>query len=274
MLAELPALIGAHALPVFAALLLGLLLVTGAGWWSAQRHLLPPLRERLGANAAWLALLGLGFAFIVGAGALFAELSEVLDADEELARFDLALSQAIRAGTPPEALAWFGAITRLGDTATLVALCIVVALVLLALRRHMLMLVWVLAVAGNGALNVALKALFARARPVHDGGALLAHGYSFPSGHSSGAVVAYGMLAFVLLRVLPKAWHLPVVLLATAIAFSVGSSRIFLHVHYPSDVLAGFASGAAWLAVCLVAAAWVRRRRRGVSGHEPPKPSG
>uniref|UniRef100_UPI00286A84FF phosphatase PAP2 family protein n=1 Tax=Methylibium sp. TaxID=2067992 RepID=UPI00286A84FF len=120
----------------------------------------------------------------------------------------------------------------------------------------------------------ALKALFARARPVHDGGALLAHGYSFPSGHSSGAVVAYGMLAFVLLRVLPKAWHLPVVLLATAIAFSVGSSRIFLHVHYPSDVLAGFASGAAWLAVCLVAAAWVRRRRLGVSGHEPPKPSG
>ncbi len=82
------------------------------------------------------------------------------------------------------------------------------------------------------------------------------------------------MLAFVLLRVLPKAWHLPVVLLATAIAFSVGSSRIFLHVHYPSDVLAGFASGAAWLAVCLVAAAWVHRRRRGLSGHEPPKPSG
>jgi len=75
---------------------------------------------------------------------------------------------------------------------------------------------------------------------------------SFPSGHASGAVVAYGMLAYVLVKTLPSRWHQPVVMVATALAFSVGWSRIFIEVHFASDVLAAFASGTAWLTLVIV----------------------
>jgi len=102
-------------------------------------------------------------------------------------------------------------------------------------------------------------------RPLHDDGIVLAHGFSFPSGHSSGAVVAYGMLAYVAMRFVPVRWHLALVLCAVALAFSIGASRVFLRVHFASDVIAGFASGSAWLAVCIGSIElthWYRRRAR------------
>jgi len=112
-------------------------------------------------------------------------------------------------------------------------------------------------------LNQTLKQIFGRVRPLQPEGFVLEQGFSFPSGHSSGSVVAYGMLAYVAVRLLPARWHLPVLLAAMALAFTVGASRMFLRVHFASDVIAGFASGAAWLAVCVTGfelARWCRQR--------------
>lgn len=114
-------------------------------------------------------------------------------------------------------------------------------------------------------LNPLLKNVFARARPVHDNLRAFADGWSFPSGHSSSSVVAYGMLAYVLVRLLPTrhaAAHLPIVVAAAALAFTIGCSRVFLQVHFATDVLAGFASGTAWLAVCIGALELARYRRQ------------
>nr|WP_259372690.1 phosphatase PAP2 family protein [Schlegelella koreensis] len=119
---------------------------------------------------------------------------------------------------------------------------------------------WAVAFAGNGVLTRLLKAIFERARPEREHDLLGATGWSFPSGHSSGAVVICGMLAYLGLRWTRPAWHLPIVLAATALAFTIGCSRVFLQVHYASDVLAGFALGAAWLAVCVGAAEVIRTR--------------
>ena len=118
------------------------------------------------------------------------------------------------------------------------------------------------ALGGNALLNPLLKRVFERVRPMHEHGLVTELGWSFPSGHTSSATVAYGMLAYVALRTLPAVWHVPALLAAAALAFTVGCSRVFLQVHFASDVLAGFASGAAWLTVCIVSVELARAYRR------------
>ena len=184
--------------------------------------------------------------------------------DATVVQLDMAFNAALHASLPGPALQVFGMLTHLGDTATLTVLCIGIALVLVAAGRRGLALGWVVAVAGNGLLNNALKQFFGRVRPLQASGGVLETGFSFPSGHSSSSLVAYGMLAYLGLRVLPVRWHLPAVMAAVALAWTVGVSRSFLGVHFASDIIAGFASGAAWLALCItvigVTGALQRRR--------------
>ena len=243
--------LGRHALPWFFAALFVLLVAAGASARTLRRHRAPRGRAR-DAPLSDLALrFGAGFGVIIAAALVFATLAEAIEAGKVLGRLDLVLSDAMRQSTPDRAVQAFRWITHLGDPATITVLCVVVALVLVVRDRRALALGWVIAIAGNAALNRILKAVFERARPVHDHAVALADGWSFPSGHSSAAVVAYGMLAYVLIRTAPRAWHLPALLLAATIAFVTGCSRVFLQVHYATDVVAGFASGTAWLAICM-----------------------
>ena len=257
--------LGAHALLLFAVLLALLLPLAAALWWLAQRYALPRETSTGSAGVYLLIRLAAGFAALVAGAALFAGIAEELGDGERAGQLDQVFSDAVRDHTADWALQAFAWITRLGNTVTLSALCVVVAAVLLLRGRRWLALGWVLAVSGNALLNTTLKAVFARTRPLHEGGLIQAEGWSFPSGHSSGAVVVYGMLAYVLLRSLPPAlaWRasLPLVLLAAATAFSVGCSRIFLQVHFATDVLAGFASGTAWLAICVASVEWASHYR-------------
>lgn len=253
--------VGAHALEAFGVALLVLLLaVAGLGASArrvAERRRHPP--SPLGRTAL---RLGLGFSMIIGAAVLFAALADEIGANESLGRIDQAFSDAVRQSTPPAALQASAVVTHLGDPWMLALLCAVVAGALWLRGERLLAFAYLAAVGGNALLNPALKRIFERVRPLHEGGLPLADGWSFPSGHSSSALVAYGMLAYVLLRTLPRGWHLPAVLAATATAFCVGASRIFLQVHFASDVAAGFASGTAWLGACILSVEWARGRRR------------
>ncbi|BDT66822.1 hypothetical protein os1_09870 [Comamonadaceae bacterium OS-1] len=251
------------ALEIYAAALALLLLTATGGWWLVQRIDVPRDQSRLSPGLYLGVRLAAGFAVIVSGAWVFAELAEKLGTDGAMGRADQALADSLRTQLPPAALQAFALITHLADPATSTGVCILVAALLVWRGRRWLALAWVLAVAGNGVLNTTLKQIFARVRPVHDDGLVMAHGFSFPSGHSSGAVVLYGMLAYVLCRFVPPRGHLPLVLAAVALAFSVGVSRVFLRVHFASDVLAGFASGTAWLVVCIASielTRWTRTR--------------
>jgi undecaprenyl-diphosphatase len=195
--------------------------------------------------------LGIGSAVMLVGVLVFVGLASALTAGSTLIRFDQAVSDTLRTHLAPWAVQVAGALTHLADTATLTVLCIVGMIVLLARRQRGLALVWVLAIAGNAILNQNLKWLIGRVRPLDPEGGLLVQGLSFPSGHSSGALVAYGMLTYLALRVLPKAWHGPVLVAAVALVTTVGISRVVLRVHFASDVAAGWASGTAWLALCI-----------------------
>ncbi|MDP2817816.1 MAG: phosphatase PAP2 family protein [Polaromonas sp.] len=257
--------LGAHALLAFGVTLLLVLAGVAVLWHLAQRYGLRRKESRWPPLAYLAAYLALGFGIIAGAAALFAEIAEMLGDGRQLGRLDLLFSDTLAGNSPKNVLRVFTTITHLGDPLTLTVLCVLVALLLLYQRQRWLAAGWVLAIAGNALLNPALKAIFARTRPVHDQALVFADGWSFPSGHASSSVVAYGMLAYLLVRLLPAHWpaslRMAAVLLATVLAFTIGSSRVFLQVHFASDVLAGFASGTAWLAVCIGALELIRYRQ-------------
>lgn len=112
-------------------------------------------------------------------------------------------------------------------------------------RKELLLLA--ISVGGSGALNVWLKLLFQRARPtiyrLAD-----APGYSFPSGHSMAAFCLYATIAYLLWRHIPhKVGRVLLIALSTLFIAAIGYSRIYLGVHYPSDVVGGYLASGCWL---------------------------
>ncbi|OAI48102.1 hypothetical protein AYO44_07885 [Planctomycetaceae bacterium SCGC AG-212-F19] len=169
----------------------------------------------------------------------------------------------------PELTGLFRFITDLGDLPFLGLLSLAVTLVLVGLmirrgRHGELAALWIIATLGVGELNWLLKELFQRPRP--DNALFPAGGWSFPSGHSMGALVVYGMLCYLLLVAVRHRWAqrcivAGVVLLVAAIGFS----RAYLRVHWPTDVVGGYAAGTAWLALCIATSETLRRRPNGVT---------
>ncbi len=244
---------GRHPLAVYVALLASLLAVTWAGSQVLRRVC---QRRCLGSahrlEASFLNTVIAG-AICIGVGlTIFSTLAlQLSDGHSAMREADQALSEALRANLAPLAMTVFKTLTHLGDTFTLTALGVVVGILLGAGRHYRLALGWVVALAGNGAINDGLKQLVGRARPLLPVGGDIEPGYSFPSGHSSGITVACGMLAYLAFRLLPPRWHRPACFAAVTLIFTVGASRVFLQVHFASDVLAGFASGSVWLALCV-----------------------
>jgi membrane-associated phospholipid phosphatase len=144
-------------------------------------------------------------------------------------------------------------VTLLGSSETLFIVLPLVGLLLARLRllRGLTNLVLV-STAGGAALALVLKQVFERPRPrlemVHVGG------YSFPSGHSTLSLCLYGALAYLLLRANVARWQRILGAAAcTLLVLMIGFSRMYLGVHYPSDVAAGYLAGSIWLAGCILA---------------------
>jgi undecaprenyl-diphosphatase len=129
-------------------------------------------------------------------------------------------------------------------------------------KAHYWLVVVLVAVPGGMLLNVALKHVFHRARPSLEDPLLTLSTFSFPSGHTAAATVFYGLIAcFLLSRV--KSWpaRAAIVTACCSMVALVALSRMYLGVHYLSDVLAASAEGAAWLATCITAVSTLQRRR-------------
>lgn len=116
---------------------------------------------------------------------------------------------------------------------------------LLLLRRRGDALFFAVAVAGAMAINFLAKLLFGRARPALWDALTPEHDYSFPSGHAMGSMAVVAALVVFAWR---TPWRWPVVALGGAFVLAVGLSRLYLGVHYPSDVVAGWCASVAWVA--------------------------
>ena len=129
---------------------------------------------------------------------------------------------------------------------TLLGISVVIALYLKKHRRGAI--IFTITTIGASLLLVSLKLAFRRARPEPFFDTILPASYSFPSGHSLGSFCFYGALAAIITVRIEKLWLKILVWLAAVILILlIGISRIYLGVHYPSDILAGFAVGLIWV---------------------------
>jgi membrane-associated phospholipid phosphatase len=163
---------------------------------------------------------------------------------------DQAVIGAVRARALVAPLGWLGTATELGSTWWVAILAAAVALVEIAARR-----LWLgLAAAGTIGLaslaNSAIKIVVERPRPDQLPPLVVEPGYSFPSGHSLSAMVAYGVIAVLVARTSLPAWLRVVAIagLGTLIGV-VGLSRVYLGAHYPSDVVGGYLVGLAGVVI-------------------------
>jgi membrane-associated phospholipid phosphatase len=254
--------LGAHALGWFLSVWTVSVLGAGAICQTLQRRHFKALDADEPSEPRIAVGLAAGFLLILAAASVFAWIASNLSDGHSMGLADQALADAIGIHVPWAALVAFSWLTHLGDAAFLAPVCLVVAVVLWRHAHHGLAWGWVLALGGIVLLNPALKHIFERARPLHDHGLAFETSYSFPSGHSAGAIVSYGMLLYLALRTLPARWHVPAAMAAVGAILTIACSRIFLQVHFASDVAAGLLTGFAWLLVCVSSLEYARHRKQ------------
>lgn len=146
-------------------------------------------------------------------------------------------------------------VTSLGSATVVFLLAAVVAIHLALSRSTSTGLFVVFAVAGGQALVSLLKLLVNRPRPEIVSHLAQVSTLSFPSGHATMSAVTYLTLGLLAARFLPRrATKIYVVALAVVLTFLIGVSRLYLGVHWPSDVMAGWCAGFAWASLCWLAA--------------------
>lgn len=135
------------------------------------------------------------------------------------------------------------ALTHFGDGPVITSVAFAGAAFLWFKRHHHSAIYLGAAAAGAGLINAGLKMLFARIRP--DLAIYEAAGFAFPSGHAMASAATYGAIAIIAITRYPSLrW--PVTVMSAVLVGGVGLSRAYLHVHFPSDVLAGWALGLTW----------------------------
>ncbi len=226
---------------------------------TAARHL-RDLRAAIG-------VVLLGGALVAAAGiALFAWLAADVVRGRTQALDEWVLT-ALGAYQTPWAMATMVEITLLGTGTVVVTIASIAALFLALTRHRHSALLLLLSTVGALVLNSLLKAAFDRPRPhVFTWGTQVVT-TSFPSGHAMSGAAVYATIAFLATRLQRRRRHRVATLtVAALLILLIAFSRVYLGVHYPSDVAAGIAVGWAWAAFCvatLEAAHLVRRRRRG-----------
>lgn len=197
---------------------------------------------------------------------MFVKVAADVTQQDDLARLDGTMAAFAMAHRSAGVLHSCTLVSEVAAPVTLVVVGVIAALVLLASQQRWLAGVWVLTLSGAGLLHHQLKSSFHRTRP--PGADVLLHNgsWSFPSGHTMGATVLYGVMAIVLLQVArDRGWGIVarggVVIGALLVIALVGASRVCLGVHFATDVIAAWAAGVMWLAASLSIAGALFRHR-------------
>jgi membrane-associated phospholipid phosphatase len=195
----------------------------------------------------------------LGSAGSFALLAAAYASGSPTVQIDARLADALHANAVPAVTTVFTAVTLLGSTPALALVGGGACAYLLIRRQPRNAVLPVLALLGAQLLGWSLKALFARPRPTFDDPLATADWFSFPSGHAMSSAALYGALASVFAD-RPASGRTRAAGLGGAglLVAAIGFSRLYLGVHYLTDVLAGYSAG---LALLLLAIAGLRPRR-------------
>lgn len=219
------------------------------------RSVLRRVRDFIAARLDPKSHLGLGLTlrlagFALAIWAFSGLLDAVLD-NETLVRIDRVVESWFHVHSTPAGLSFFDIVTQLGSPVVDVVIGIV-ALFLAYRREFPLFTTWLFANLGGKLLEYVIKNTVHRTRPQYAAEFLNGASYSFPSGHTMGSTICYLLLAYMVAArqgaTTRARWMAFVV--AAIVILAVAFSRVYLGVHYPSDVAGGFAAGMAWLTVC------------------------
>ena len=206
--------------------------------------------------------LTVGMVLLLLSGLVFHELAEAVMGQEAITVLDVQVAHWFNAHAAEPFTSLMLGVSAVHSVAGMVVLFCVLAAWLWRQRATYWLLALAFSVPGGMMLNVVLKHVFQRARPVFEDPLVTLATYSFPSGHTTAATCFYGLLASYLVIARP-AWsvRLGTVAVCVAMVLLVAFSRVYLGAHYVSDVLAAMAESVAWLAVCITAISTLRRRR-------------
>ncbi|MEH7336423.1 phosphatase PAP2 family protein [Neobacillus drentensis] len=179
-------------------------------------------------------------------------LISLLISDQKIISFDRVVIQMIQDQESPGLTSVMKVFTFIGSASFVIILSLALMFFLYKVLHHRIELIlFITAILGSACLNGILKNIFQRVRPdLHR--LIEIGGYSFPSGHAMSAFTVYGIITFLLWRHIPNKWGRSILIVFSIVMIlSIGISRIYLGVHYPSDVIGGYFASGFWLAVLI-----------------------
>ena len=191
---------------------------------------------------------------------LFLAIAEDIPEHGALIRVDTAVARWLEAHGTETGESIFVVLSSLG--APILVISVIAAIVYFVWRRQRRDAVAVAVTSGGGVIvsNI-LKLIFHRGRPETASEFITRHTWSFPSGHSMNSIIGYGFLTLLLLdHVVGQRRRLAVIVTAVVLIGAIGFSRLYLGVHYLSDVGGGWIAGGAWLIVCATGYRFAQRR--------------
>jgi membrane-associated phospholipid phosphatase len=206
--------------------------------------------------------LTVGLFVIIAAGCWFGDIAKDVSRNAATRLLDERVASWFHEHATPALTQIARVVTFFGSVGSVAAAASCVAIVLIVRKSWYRPLALMLAVGGGSLLNILLKHFFHRQRPVLENPLLTLSSFGFPSGHTMGSTLFYGMLAiFVAQSVRTWRWRAFNFYVAALAVVLIGLSRIYLGAHYLTDVLGAIAMGLAWLAFCWTGVETLRKWR-------------